>query len=142
MEVILIVLFYDIEKKCLERFEPHGSGYPSNFNYNPDLLDEIIKKKFLNIFSNHFETNIDIQYLRPKDYLPKIGFQTLDSTEADVNKNIGDPNGFCTLWTIWYLDHRIHYVDTNPKKLVIKLINKIRMNNKSFRAIIRNYSRK
>ena len=33
------ILFWDIEKKTLERFEPNGSNYPMNLNYNPSLLD-------------------------------------------------------------------------------------------------------
>jgi ankyrin repeat protein len=134
-------LFYDIEKGLMERFEPHGSSYPNHFNYNPDLLDEILYKKFVNVLSNIYGRNVQIIYYQPKKYLPKIGFQTFENTEININKNIGDPNGFCTLWTIWYLDYRLKYVDTRPDKLVRKLIEQIRINNYSFRTIIRNYSR-
>jgi len=135
-------LFYDIESKVMERFEPHGSDYPSYFNYNPDLLDEILYKKMSNLLSNIYKQNIKIKYYQPKNYLPKIGFQTFESTEVNINKNIGDPNGFCTLWTIWYLDYRLKYIDHRPEKIVRNLVKQIKINNYSFRTIIRNYSKK
>ena len=135
-------LFYDIENKMIERFEPHGSDYPSQFNYNPDLLDEILFKKMTNILSSIYNENVTIKYYQPKNYLPKIGFQTLENTEISVNKNIGDPNGFCTLWTIWYLDYRLKYINEKPQHIVKKLISEIKINNYSFRTIIRNYSKK
>lgn len=133
-------LFYDIAENIMERFEPHGSDYPSQFNYNPDLLDEILHKKMNAIISAIYGKNIKIKYYKPKNYLPKIGFQTFESAEINVNKNIGDPNGFCTLWCIWYLDYRLRYVDKKPQSLVKNLIHQIRINNYSFRTIIRNYS--
>ena len=134
-------LFYDIENHILERFEPHGSNYPNQFNYNPDLLDEILHKKITNMLSTIYNKNIKLKYYQPKNYLPKIGFQTYDNAEINVNKNIGDPNGFCTLWTIWYLDYRLQYFFKKPQKVVNKLIHQIRINNYSFRTIIRNYSK-
>ena len=135
-------LFYDIDNRTMERFEPHGSDYPSQFNYNPDLLDEILYKKISNIISNIYKDNIKIKYYQPKNYLPKIGFQTFENTEINVNKNIGDPNGFCTLWTIWYFDYRLRYMDKKPQYIVKNLIKQIKINNYSFRTIIRNYSKK
>lgn len=135
-------LFYDIESKTMERFEPHGSAYPNQFNYNPELLDEILYKKLSNLLSSIYQIPTEIKYYQPKNYLPKIGFQTFENTEININKNIGDPNGFCTLWTIWYLDYRLMYVNKKPQQLVKNLINQIKINNYSFRTIIRNYSKK
>ena len=134
-------LFYDIDNKIMERFEPHGSDYPTQFNYNPDLLDEILYKKMTNVLSNIYNNAIKIKYYQPKNYLPKIGFQTLENTEINVNKNIGDPNGFCTLWTIWFLDFRFKYIERTPRTIVKNLITEIKVNNYSFRTIIRNYSK-
>lgn len=135
-------LFYDIEARTMERFEPHGSAYPTQFNYNPDLLDEILYKKISNLLNNIYGTPTKIKYYQPKYYLPKIGFQTFENTEININKNIGDPNGFCTLWTIWYLDYRLKYANKKPQNIVKNLINQIKINNYSFRTIIRNYSKK
>lgn len=134
-------LFYDIDNRIMERFEPHGSDYPNQFNYNPELLDEILYKKISIILSNIYKEPIKIKYYQPKNYLPKIGFQTFENTEININKNIGDPNGFCTLWTIWYFDYRLKYADKKPQQIVKKLISQIKMNNYSFRTIIRNYSK-
>ena len=135
-------LFYHIENRIMERFEPHGSDYPTQFNYNPDLLDEILYKKITNVLSNIYGEFVKIKYYQPKNYLPKIGFQTFENAEININKNIGDPNGFCSLWTIWYLDYRLKYVNKKPENIVKNLITQIKVNNYSFRTIIRNYSRK
>lgn len=134
-------LLYHIDTYVLERFEPHGSSYPTHFNYNPDLLDDIIYKKFNNILSNIYEKQIKIKYYQPKNYLPKIGFQIFENTEININRNIGDPNGFCSLWCIWYLDYRIRYIDIKINSFVNKLISEIKINNYSFRNTIRNYSK-
>lgn len=134
-------LIYDIQNHIMERFEPHGSNYPTNFNYNPELLDEILYKKISNIIRSIYQEDISIKYYQPKNYMPKIGFQIFDNAEVHLNKNIGDPNGFCTLWTIWYMDYRMMYSDIHPSKLIKKLIKEIRISNIYFRTIIRNYSK-
>lgn len=137
-------LFINLEEQLIERFEPHGSSYPSQFNYNPDLLDDILNRKLTMIMRSIYQSNqqTHFRYHRPRDYLPKIGFQTFESVEINVNKNIGDPNGFCTLWTIWYFDYRLKYSQRKSHNVVKNLINQIRINNFSFRTIMRNYSKK
>jgi ankyrin repeat protein len=133
-------LIYDIERKILERFEPHGSDYPTQFNYNPELLDKILKDRFRNILEKIYGPDVEFTYLRPKDYLPRIGFQILDNSEVHYSKNIGDPNGFCTLWSSWYLDYRLAYSTYEPRVLVKQLIRNIKINNEGFRNLIRDYS--
>lgn len=133
-------LLYNKKNNTIERFEPHGSSYPNKFNYNPKLLDETLFTIFSNIIYDNINNNIIIKYVQPVDYLPKIGFQNLDNIEISLNKNIGDPNGFCTMWCIWYLDYRLQHSELTPFNLVKKLINDIKQNNYSFRTIIRNYS--
>ena len=133
-------LLYDIETHTIERFEPHGSNYPSQFNYNPELLDDTIYRKFAEIISSIYGAKISITYYNPKKYLPRIGFQTFENTEVTGNKNIGDPNGFCALWCIWYLDYRLKYHKYRPDTIVRKMIKRIRISNYSFRTLIRNYS--
>lgn len=133
-------LFYDIEKYTLERFEPHGSGYPTHFNYNPDFLDNLIYNKFKTLLESIYNKEITFKYYPPVSYLPKIGFQTFENAEININKNIGDPNGFCALWCIWYLDYRIRYHNIRLDKFIKKLFITIRSNHLSFRTLIRNYS--
>lgn len=132
-------IYINLDKKLIERFEPHGSSYPTQFNYNPDLLDDILSKKLFDTFKKIYpDTKFD--YIAPKYYLPKIGFQYFDALEVNVNKNIGDPSGFCTLWTLWYFDYRLQYHMYDAYKIVKHLIQQIRLQHISFRTLIRNYS--
>jgi hypothetical protein len=133
------ILIINFTNMVVERFDPHGSGYPLQFNYNPTLLDTLLEKKIKFILSNITDANVT--YKAPIDYLPHIGFQTLDQMEISVNKNIGDPSGFCMLWCIWYMDYRIKHLSLPSEKLVSSLIKNIRKDNLSFRGIIRNYSK-
>lgn len=125
-------LIYDKKYNELERFEPYGSTSPYKFNYNDKLFDEVLSFKFMEIDNN-------IKYISPKDYLPKIGFQYFESFEIN-NKNIGDPGGFCAVWSIWYTDMRLIYPDVPRDKLVKMLMNELKKKNISFREMIRNYA--
>ena len=125
-------LVYDKEVKELERFEPYGSSPPYQFDYNPGLLDNIIKYKFR-------EIDNQIKYFPPSSYIPKIGFQYFDVLEG--SEYIADPGGFCALWSIWYVDQRLLYSDVNRRSLIKKLIKSIKIKNISFKKIIRNYSK-
>lgn len=125
-------IIYDKELNEVERFEPHGSTTPPGLNYNPVLLDDILEKRFDSL-------NMGIKYIRPKDFLPKIGFQLMDASETSQNR-IGDPGGFCALWSLWYTDMRLTYPSVKREKLVKYLMKNIKLNNMSFRNLIRNYS--
>jgi ankyrin repeat protein len=126
-------LIYDKSTNEIERFEPHGKMSPTGLNYNANLLDSLLKSKIENI-------DVDIKYFSPSSFLPKIGFQIFDIND-NKNKKIGDPDGFCALWAIWYTDMRLLYKDFSRKKLV-KLLISISKNNKiSFKNMIRNYSK-
>ena len=127
------VLIYDRKINEIERFEPNGSSYPYNFNYNPKLLDQYLKEKFTEVFK-------DCKYIYPKDYLPKIGFQLLE--DHNKNKKIGDPGGFCAVWCVWYCYMRIKNNTLARKRFVLKVINKIRYVNLPFKTIIRNYAQR
>lgn len=125
------VIIIDKELKLIERFEPSGSDEPIGFNYNKNLLDFKIKTYFEKFFP-------DYKYLEPKDYLPLIGFQTLEMVENKKMKRIGDPGGFCVGWCLWYLEQRLKYL-VHPKILVKKLIINIKSKNISFKNLIRSY---
>lgn len=132
------ILFWDIKNNTIERFEPNGSNYPVGFNYNPILLDNILEEKFK-------EFNKDIKYFKPNMFLPIIGFQLLENLETEKCKKIGDPNGFCGVWCTWWVYQRM--LNINNKKLNLEniannLIKSIKMENKSFKTVIRNFSHK
>jgi ankyrin repeat protein len=127
------VLIYDKKVNEIERFEPNGSDYPYGFNYNPSLLDDLLEINFKKIFKG-------VKYIRPNEFIPKIGFQLLEYQERFKNKKIGDPGGFCAAWSIWYADMRIKYANIDRKDLIKQLIKKIKISNVSFKNMIRNYS--
>lgn len=125
-------LLVDIEMMEVERFEPHGSYPPIGLNYEPELLDMFISS-YLD------ESGFRFKYFRPKDYLPKIGFQTIEINELKSDY-IGDPNGFCALWCIWWADMRISNSNI-PRTKLVKQLNKELINNKiSYKKLIRDYS--
>jgi len=132
------ILFWDLINQTIERFEPNGSNYPIGLNYNPELLDQLLENKFK-------QFNKNIKYFSPINFLPSIGFQILENLETPKCKKIGDPNGFCGVWCIWWIYQRLYNID-NPKlnihNLAQELIKYIKFDNKSFKTIIRNFSKK
>ena len=125
-------LLIDIETMEIERFEPHGAYPPVGLNYNPEILDRLI----INYIS---ECGLKFNYFKPKDYLPKIGFQVIEINELKADY-IGDPNGFCALWCIWWVDLRLSNPNI-PRNKLVKLLNKELINNKySYKKLIRDYS--
>jgi len=127
------ILFYDIKNKIIERFEPNGANYPKDFYYNPILMDNLLELKFKTIDPN-------IKLVKPTEYLPVIGFQMLENINNKCKK-IGDPNGFCGVWCIWWIYHKIKNIDIPSKELAEKLIINIKYQNIDFKTIIRNFSK-
>lgn len=124
-------LIIDTINKTMERFEPHG-GLSQNYYATEKLDDDIY-----NFFGDKRYT-----YYKPIDYIPIVGFQTLQSYENYVFllNRIGDPEGFCASWGIWYLDLRLSNPDIHPKELVINSIKKLIKVKEQFTDFIRNYS--
>ena len=131
------ILFWDVTNKTIERFEPNGGIYPFNFNYNPVLLDTLLEKKFLNFDNN-------IKYYTPSSFLPIIGFQFLENIETEKYRKIGDPDGFCAVWCIWWIYQRM--LNINSKIDIVNIANEIikiiKLDKLNFKAIIRNFSKK
>jgi ankyrin repeat protein len=126
------ILLYDIKNNEIERFEPSGSDYPFEYNYNPELLDYYLEIYFKEKFK-------DCKYYKPKSYEMNIGFQTMEI--VDINKKIGDPNGFCGAWSLWWVYMRIKNESIGREKLFIQLVKNIRRNNLSFKNVIRSFSK-
>jgi len=129
------ILFWDIDNKTIERFEPNGANTPIGFNYNNNLLDSLLKIKFQQ-FDN------DITYYQPSKFLPSIGFQILENLETDKCKRIGDPNGFCGVWSIWWVYQRMLNLNIELNDIANKLIQYIKYDGMKFKNIIRNFSSK
>jgi hypothetical protein len=131
------ILFWDKTKNTIERFEPNGSNYPMGMNYNPELLDNILINKFT-------QYDEKLVYIPPYKFLPTIGFQIYENLETTRCKKIGDPNGFCAVWCIWWVYQRMININSNIKHDMIapNMIEKIKIEGSSFKTIIRNFSKK
>jgi len=127
------ILIIDNVNKVISRFEPHGALSPDGFFFNEKLLDMNLKNKLKNIFE-------DYTYKQPKDYLPNVGFQALENLMTEQCRKIGDPNGFCAIWCIWWTYQRIKYNNFDIKTLAEKLINKLKVNKVKIPDMIRNFS--
>lgn len=131
------IIFWDIKNKTIERFEPNGSNFPTGLNYNPSLLDNLLENKFKQIDDK-------IIYYPPYKFLPSIGFQRIEGLETKKCK-IGDPNGFCGVWCIWWVYQRMLNINNDKltiENIAVSLINHIKLDNISFKSIIRNFSKK
>ena len=129
------ILLWNLINKTIERFDPNGSKYPVGFNYNPELLDNLLYNKFLSF-------DKDIKYYKPLDFLPTISFQILENLETNKCKKIGDPNGFCGTWCIWWVYQRLKNIETPIDTIANDLIKHIKYDNNKFKNIIRNFSKK
>lgn len=124
-------LIINLTTKEIERFEPHGAQCPVGLNYDSELLDS----KLIDYFSE-----LDnYKYFKPSEYLAKIGFQQIEITESK-NDYIGDPNGFCALWCIWWADMRISNPNISRTKLFKYLLKEIIKHKYSLKKLIRNFS--
>ncbi len=123
------ILIYDFKNMTVERFEPYG-----NSSDIENIVDDVLEEELT--------WNTGLKYLRPRDYLPYAGFQTLSDENNPSNKKAGDFGGFCLAWCLWYLETRIKNPTVDPKTLVSKLIQKILNSDLKFNEYIRNYSNK
>ena len=134
------ILYCDFNNMIFERFEPNGEKPPLSFNYNPDLLDSLI----ISEIRNSIGLDTSFKYLKPKDFLPSIGFSIIENVDNPKRK-IGDPNGFCTVWCIWYCFQKLTtFTDTNKlnsKEFVKSLFKSLKLQNKNFKELIRNFSK-
>ena len=135
------IILYDKINKSIERYEPYGKDWPSGFNYNPISLDHNLKNLFNNLLNTNNPNLITFTYYEPSTYEQKIGLQTLDINEYNRGKSIGDPTGFCSAWSLWYVEMRVVNHNIDKKDLIPKLILHIRNKRIYFRSIIRSYTK-
>lgn len=112
-------LIIDKINKRIDRFEPYGIvPYLDN-----DKFDEILKSRLLK-FLKEF-TGDEYEYLGPKDIIEGKGLQIISNDTNSSIKNLGDPNGYCLAWCIWYIEMRLANPDIHPKTLIRRSIRKI-----------------
>lgn len=105
------IVVIDIEKKTVERFEPHGSS----FYFNKDSYK---KNNIVNyLFVNEILPNLGLrkyEYIPPENISPKLGIQA----KADAFC------GMCVTISMMYLHLRLLNPDIDQKKLVKYLLKK------------------
>jgi hypothetical protein len=122
------ILIYDFKNMSIERFEPYGG----NITYNENKLDKIL--------TDELAWNTGLQYIKPTEYIPNMGFQIISDENSLYNLKPGDFGGFCLAWCIWYLEIKLRNANINSKKLVEKLISKLNSLDIKYNEYIRNYS--
>ena len=121
------LLIYDFKNKSIERFEPYGK-----------CIYEFID----NILEEELTWNTGFNYVRPNEYEPYSGFQTISDENNNYNLKPGDFGGFCLAWCLWYIETKLINLNISSKILIRKLINRLNNQNISFSEYIRNYSDK
>jgi hypothetical protein len=110
----------------LERFESFGR--PSGSCIGNDDVDTKIEDLFKTNFAIYAPHLKDFDYIRPKEYLPYQNVQSIQENEdrwknRDEEKN---PVGFCSVWSLWYIELRISNPDKDPDDLIEEAIDAIR----------------
>uniref|UniRef100_A0A6C0H7M7 Ankyrin repeat protein n=1 Tax=viral metagenome TaxID=1070528 RepID=A0A6C0H7M7_9ZZZZ len=124
------IIIYDIKLNTIERFEPYGN----NTNYIDTIMDDILEEELT--------WNTGFKYIRPKEYLPVAGFQTISDENNNNYIKPGDYGGFCLVWCIWYIETKLINKNIHSKIFIEKLINRLNKLNINFVEYIRNYSDK
>lgn len=125
------ILLYSKKTNEIERFDP--MGYAPYIRNDGAYLDNKLDTYFSNVIKNS-------KYVRQKEYMSNIGMQKIELTEP-YNTYIGDPLGFCAVWSIWYVDMRLSYPDVQRKKLIKYITQQFTNQQLYYRTVIRNYSK-
>lgn len=122
------ILVYDFNNLTIERFDPYGD----------DNLDGIIDE----ILEEELTWNTGFTYLKPSNFMPVSGFQTISDETKMSKQKVGDFGGYCLAWCLWFLEHRIINIHVKSSVLVKKLLNILSKSKYSFIEYIRNYANK
>lgn len=123
------ILIWDFNNLTIERFDPYGNVI--NFDTK---IDDILEEELT--------WNTGFTYLRPSNFMPVAGFQSIADELNPFYQKSGDYGGYCLAWCTWYLEHRIKNKNISSKILVDKLLKKLSYNKDSFMEYIRNYANK
>jgi hypothetical protein len=95
------IILIDKELYEIERFEPYG--IPKRKCANSNIVDIKLMELFTENLGKLYH------YYKPNDILnTKVyGIQEKQENENEFNNSIDPPNGYCTLWCIWWVEMRI-----------------------------------
>lgn len=123
------ILIYDFKNMTVERFEPYG-----NTNFVEYAVDDLLEEELT--------WNTGLRYVRPSEYLPYAGFQTISDENNLLNKKAGDFGGYCLAWCLWYLETKLKNPDIDSKTLVNKMMSRLNNLDIKYSEYIRNYANK
>lgn len=95
-------LLYDRVKKQAWRFEPYGIAEVNDTKPMDNILQEMLEQVYGKI-----------TYMNPDDYLAGLNFQMVDGEDYVINKNLGDPGGYCLAWSLWFIDAVLSHPDVD-----------------------------
>jgi len=131
------MLIYRVSDGVIERFDPHGRSYygsgeiGSRFNNQLNIrlkeLFEVIGNKYLKEYTPVF------QMIEPTD---DDGFQAIESS---FDKNIKDNQGYCQLWSLFFMELVALNKDIDSEELIDKSIEIGEASPQYFKEIITGY---
>jgi hypothetical protein len=110
-------LIYDRLKKEAWRFEPYGITNIGDDNKDTESMDHELHKLLESIYGK-------ITYYTPDDYLVGLNFQLVDGEDNEINKNLGDPQGYCLAWSLWFINVVLANPDKNVKDIMKNFFNR------------------
>lgn len=141
-------IIIDTKKNEVEIFEPYGNiiekiKNDNKLKINPEtIFDQDVYNKLIKTFSQNL-LNKKVKIFPATSFLPNKGLQEIEEkTCKKENYVINTPIGFCTAWTMWFIEMRIKYPD-KPRNYFIKKIIKHVNNGETEEYVcllIRNYS--
>ena len=147
------VLIIDFKKNVAEYFEPHGSIYSQKYKKHSKVKSKNKNSEsLLKIGYNCYKrcesilSDLNIKIILPLEYMNYKSFQSLEYNSYlfglinFTEQRTGDLNGYCQVWTLWFISMRLKYPDRDTKKLVSELESIIKTHT-TFRKFIRNYSK-
>jgi len=124
------VLIYNFKYKTIERFDPYGNV---NIYGNGDIDID-------NVLCDELTWNTEFEYIKPSCYLPDISFQTISNETFIKNQKIGDINGFCLVWCMWFIEMKLLNMSLNTQLLIKNMLYILDNLKIKFSVYIRNYA--
>ena len=125
-------LLFDLKKRTMERFEPNGSITAE------DAIGKLNKEAVLERRLAASAKAHNYTYIATMEFCPRLGPQALQDAQA-LFTEIGDTEGFCSFWSLWYADRRLRYPDMAPQDLLQGLMN-VLSDEKNLTKFIRNFA--
>ena len=129
------IMIYDRLNKSLERFEPYGSLDDMITEKNKKCFEVDIDEVLFDLFDKR---GLIVEYFPPSNFIPQEGLQKKQENENSMHRT--DPEGFCTMWSLFYCDLRLSNPDVEREKLLDYTMESFRRNKKSLTTFIRDYA--